>query len=147
VTWTLDGPGTLSDLAGLRTVYTPPDTLDADRVVTVTATAGDLRASTGVRVLAPPFELEPTTLSVKAGDAPVPIRVVPRDPAATIRYLVLDPEFGDVRTDGHTVWYVPPPAVAAPSTAWVSVVLADACDFSWDSCYFRVATITIQPGP
>jgi hypothetical protein len=147
VTWALDGPGTLSDLAGLRTVYAPPDVLDADRVVTVTATAGSLQASTGVRVVAPPFDLDPRTLSVAAGDAPVPIRLVPRDPSATFQYTVIDPDLGDVRVAGDVVWYLPPTEVAAPATAWVSVVLTDTCDFSMDSCYSRVATVTVNPGP
>jgi len=145
VTWTLDGPGTLSDLAGLRTVYTPPDALDADRVVTVTATAGALQASTGVRVLAPPFDLDPMSLSVTAGDAPVPIRLISRDPAAVPQYLVHDPELGDVRLAGDTVWYVPPAGVAEPSTVHVRVVRMDTCDYFSDTCYSRAALVTVLP--
>jgi hypothetical protein len=147
VTWTLDGPGTLSDLVGLRTVYSPPDSLDADRVVTITATAGSLRASAGIRVLAPPFDLDPPTLSVTAGGAPVPIRVVRRDPGAVLQFAVYDAELGDVRLDGDTVWYVPPLEAAEIASVRVRVVLTAPCDYTLDACYSRVALVTVTPRP
>jgi hypothetical protein len=53
VSWTLEGPGSLSLLSGERTQYTPPATLEGETTATVTGTLPDGSSAKGVITLRP----------------------------------------------------------------------------------------------
>ncbi len=53
VTWTLEGPGSLSATEGIRTEYTPPATLDTETTATMTGTLPDGRSAQSVITLRP----------------------------------------------------------------------------------------------
>jgi hypothetical protein len=50
ITWTLSGPGTLSDTTGASVIYTPPATIATLTNATLTATAGTLTANAAISV-------------------------------------------------------------------------------------------------
>jgi hypothetical protein len=50
ITWTLEGPGTLSETTGPSVIYTPPATIAALTPATLTATAGTLQATATLSV-------------------------------------------------------------------------------------------------
>lgn len=50
ITWTLTGPGTLSDTTGASIIYTPPTTITMLTTATLTATAGTLTATATISV-------------------------------------------------------------------------------------------------
>jgi hypothetical protein len=142
VSWSLDGPGTLSAASGPITTYTPPTTGDVEARATLTATAGGFRASTTIDVLPPPFTTSPRSLEVTAGDGVTPVLVVPLDPTRRVAWSYsLD---GPGAVDD---WYAPPEVMYYPPSSVSITTRATIHVLAMDYPYARDVSITIFPRP
>jgi hypothetical protein len=142
VSWSLDGPGTLSVASGPRTTYTPPTTGDVEARATLTATAGAIRASTTIDVLPPPFTTSPRSLEVTAGDGVTLVRVVPLDLTRSVvwGYSLDGPGSTDDWYAPPEVMYYPPQSVSVTSRAAIHVL-------AMDYPYVVDVSVTIFPRP
>ena len=143
ISWSLDGPGTISQPTGTATTYTPPGTGDAETAATLTATAGELRASTTFTILPEPFTLSPPSLVVTAGGGMARVLVVLRDPTRQFGwwYSLQGPGGVDDWYAPPQVMYFPPESATIATSATLEVSAIDYPPFA------RAVPITILPGP
>jgi hypothetical protein len=142
VSWSLEGPGTLSQATGRLTTYLPPGEGSAEARATVTATAGVLRASMVIDVLSPPFTVRPSSLTVTAGDGMIPILIVSKDPTRPVSWSYSLDGPGNVDD-----WYAPPEILYYPPETALFPVRATVHLFSMEYPYARDVPIAILPPP
>jgi hypothetical protein len=142
VTWTLDpaGVGSLSTTTGATTSYTPPDTVAATTVVTVTASTGTLNDSATVTVQpqTPGITVAPKTATRTAGGPAVAFTATLSGGATGPVTWTLDPAgVGSLSaTTGAATAYTPPDTVGSTTTVTVTATAGLLSDS---------ATVTVNP--